>query len=142
MIWRRPLPPAARPSRHGRHGRQGRSSVVRPPLPPLQTRPERFDLIVGDTAEYLRETWPELREARFEIGEMPEVSDTEGIPRWIVDRDAGRIVLFRLPIERLDIPARVDQLGFRMMVEGMVFRAAAEFTGRDPWELGPTRWHD
>ena len=55
--------PAARPERHGRHGREGRSPVVRPPLPPLETRAERFDLTVGSTAAFLRDAWPELREA-------------------------------------------------------------------------------
>ena len=55
----------ARPSRHGRHGREDRSPVVRPPLPPLETRAEKFDLAVGTAVEFLRSAWPELRDVRF-----------------------------------------------------------------------------
>ncbi|WP_230206453.1 hypothetical protein [Microbacterium gorillae] len=140
MIWRRPTPPRPRPTRHGRHGRLGRSSVVPPPLPALESRADRFDLIVGDTAEYLRDAWPELREASFEIGAMPASADAEGIPRWSVDREAGRIIVYRLPIERLDRQPRSDDFQDRFIIEGTVFRAAAEFLGREPWDLGPDRW--
>lgn len=129
-----------RPSRHGRHGRQDRSPVVRPPLPPLETRPERFDLSVSTAAEYLRGAWPELREVRFEVAAMPPASDEDGIPRWHASRAERRIVLYRLPIERLGHPHRDDDLHRRMMVESCVFRAAADYLDRDPWDLGPDRF--
>ncbi len=132
--------PRARPSRHGRHGREDRSPVIRPPLPPLETRAERFDLAVGTTAEYLRSAWTELRDVRFEIASMPPATDAEGIPRWSVHPDEKRIVLYRLPIERLSTLHRNDDLHRRMMVESCVFRAAAEFLDRDPWDLGPDRF--
>lgn len=131
---------APRPTRHGRHGRLGRSPVVRPPLPPLDTRIDRFDLAVGTAAEFLRSAWPELREISFEIADMPAASDADGIPRWLVLADEKRIVLFRLPIERLAHPHRDDELHRRMIVEGAVFRAAAEYLDRDPWDLGPERF--
>ena len=132
---------AARPSRHGRHGREGRSPVVRPPLPPLETRLDRFDLAVATAADFLRSAWPELRGVRFEVGSMPAASDEDGIPRWEVDSDQKRIVLYRLPIERLGQLHRDDELHRRMMVESCVFRAAAEYLDRDPWDLGPDRFH-
>lgn len=131
----------ARPGRHGRHGREGRSAVVRPPLPPLDTRDERFDLTVGTVAEFLRSAWPELRDVSFEVGMLPPVADDDaGIPRWHVLPDQRRIVLYRVPIERLGHPHRDDEFHRRMMVEGAVFRAAAEYLGRDPWDLGPDRF--
>ncbi len=137
----RPTPHAARPSRHGRHGREGRSPVVRPPLPPLDTRVDRFDLAVGSVSEYLRSAWPELREVSFQLADLPPEPDPElGIPRWRVFPDEGRIVLYRLPLERLGHPHREDDLHRRMLVEGAVFRAAAEYLGRDPWDLGPERF--
>lgn len=139
MIWRRPEPPRPRPTRHGRHGRLGRSSVVPPPLPPLDSRVDRFDVIVGDTAEYLRDAWNELREVRFEIGFMPQRPDAEGIPRWIADRDRGLIVLYRLPIERLENGIAPTDLQSRMAIEAAVFRAAADYLDRDPWDLFPDR---
>ena len=129
-----------RPSRHGRHGREGRSPVVRPPLLPLETREERFDFTVGTAAEFLRSAWPELRDVRFEVAAMPPASDDDGIPRWSVHTEHQLIVLYRLPIERLSHLHREDDLHRRMMIEGAVFRAAAEYLDRDPWDLGPERF--
>ena len=143
MIRRRPRHTAARParvSRHGAHGREGRSPVVRPPLPPLETRADRFELAIGSAAEFLRSAWPELRDVRFEAGTMPPAADDDGIPRWSVFSDERRIVLYRLPIERLSHLHRQDDLHRRMMVESCVFRAAAEYLDRDPWDLGPERF--
>lgn len=143
MAWRRTKTSERAPrraSRHGRHGREGRSSVVRPPLPPLDTRADRFDLSVGTAAEFLRSAWPELRDVRFEVADMPAATDRDGIPRWTVLPDAGRIILYRLPIERLSHLHRDDELHRRMLVEGAVFRAAAEYLDRDPWDLGPERF--
>lgn len=139
MIWRRPQPPRPRPTRHGRHGRLGRSSVTPPPLPALDSRIDKFDQIVGDTAEYLRDAWEELRTVRFEIGFMPATSDSEGIPRWSTDRVAGRIVLYRLPIERLERAMAANDAASRMAIEAAVFRAAADYLDRDPWDLFPER---
>jgi hypothetical protein len=130
----------ARPARHGRHGRQDRSPVVRPPLPPLDTRAERFDVAVGTAAEFLRSAWTELRDVSFEIGVLPGRADEDGIPRWRVLRDEKRIILYRVPIERLGHLHRDDDLHRRMMIEGAVFRAAAEYLDRDPWDLGPERF--
>jgi hypothetical protein len=143
MAWRRTRTteaPAPRRSRHGRHGREGRSPVVRPPLPPLDTRVDRFDLAVGTAAEFLRSAWSELRDVSFEIADMPPATDADGIPRWAVLREARRIILFRLPIERLSHLHRDDDLHRRMMIESCVFRAAAEYLDRDPWDLGPERF--
>lgn len=141
-LWgrsRRPAP-RGRAARHGRHGRVGRSPVVRPPLPPIDTRVERFDVAVGGAAEYLRGAWPELRDVSFEIGRLPRDVGEDGIPRWTIDRERRRIVLHRIPIERLGRLHRVDDTHRRMMIEGEVFRAAAEYLDRDPWDLGPDRF--
>ncbi|WP_345801907.1 metallopeptidase family protein [Microbacterium sp. AZCO] len=143
MAWRRSREAARRarrPARHGRHGREGRSPVVRPPLPPLDTRVDRFDLAVGTTAEFLRSAWEELRDVSFEIADMPAATDEDGIPRWHVLSQEKRIILYRLPIERLSHLHRNDDAHRRMMIEGAVFRAAAEYLDRDPWDLGPERF--
>ncbi|HWI32497.1 MAG TPA: metallopeptidase family protein [Microbacterium sp.] len=130
----------ARPARHGRHGREDRSPVVRPPMPPLDSRIDRFDLAVGTAAEFLRSSWPELRDVSFEVGAMPLSADEEGIPRWHALREEKRIILYRVPIERLSHVHRDDDLHRRMLVEGCVFRAAADYLDRDPWDLGPERF--
>ena len=54
---------------------------MRPPLPPLEGRVDRFDVTIGTAVEFLRGTWPELQEVRFEIGALPLTADTTGIPR-------------------------------------------------------------
>jgi hypothetical protein len=64
-----------------------------------------------------------------------EASDE--VPRWWIDHDNRRIVLFRIPIERLLPPGHDDSAHRRVAVESAVFRAAAEYVGREPWELGP-----
>ena len=110
------------------------------PRTPHGTRVDRFDLSVGTAAEFLRSAWPELRDVRFEVADMPSATDDDGIPRWTVLPDAGRIILYRLPIERLSHLHRDDELHRRMLVEGAVFRAAAEYLDRDPWDLGPERF--
>ncbi|MFS0852487.1 metallopeptidase family protein [Microbacterium sp. 179-I 3D4 NHS] len=128
-----------RGDRHGRHGRLGRSEVVKPPLAPLDGRLDRFDLAVGTAVEFLRGTWPELQQVRFEIGAMPTSVSADEVPRWQLDHQNRRIVLFRLPIERLLPPGHDDGAHRRMAIESAVFRAAAEYVGREPWDLGHDR---
>ena len=89
---------------------------------------------------FLRSAWPELRDVSFEIGDMPPATDDDGIPRWTVLTEEHRIIVYRLPIERLSHLHREDDLHRRMMVESCVFRAAAEYLDRDPWDLGPERY--
>lgn len=97
-------------------------------------------MTVGTAVEFLKSSWEELRDVSFEIADMPEAPGDDGIPRWRLDRAQRRIVLFRLPIERLGRPFRDDGMHQRIAVEGSVFRAAAEYLGRDPWDLGPERF--
>jgi hypothetical protein len=99
-------------------------------------------MAVGSAAEFLRSAWEELREVRFEMADMPPATDADGIPRWTVLPAERRIVLYRLPIERLGHLHRDDDAHRRMMIESCVFRAAAEYLGRDPWDLGPDRFRD
>ncbi|QEW01548.1 metallopeptidase family protein [Microbacterium caowuchunii] len=99
-------------------------------------------MAVGSAAEFLRSAWEELREVRFEMADMPPTTDADGIPRWTVLPAERRIVLYRLPIERLGHLHRDDDAHRRMMIESCVFRAAAEYLGRDPWDLGPDRFRD
>lgn len=111
--------------------------MVRPPLPPLDGRLDSFDLHVGSAVDLLRSMWPDLRPVRVEIAAMPAHADPDGLPRWLVDRDAQRIVLFRVPIERLLEPGHDDAAHRRVAIEGAVFRAAAQYIGREPWEMDP-----
>lgn len=108
---------------------------MRPPLAPIGSRVERFDIIAATAMEFLRGAWPELRSVRLEVAAMPLAPDTAGIPMWHLDHQHERIVLFRVPIERLLPPGHDDTLHRRMAVEAATFRAAAEYVGREPWEI-------
>jgi len=99
-------------------------------------------MTVASAAQFLKEMWPdELAEARFEIGLMPS-SSPEGskVERWHVVPAEKRIILYRLPIERMARLHRDDELHKRMLIESCVFRAVAEYIGKDPWELAPNRF--
>jgi hypothetical protein len=99
-------------------------------------------MTVASTAEYLRDLWPEeLSSVTFEVAGLPsEITGTDGVDRWHVSIRERRVVLFRLPIERLSRLHRNDELHKRMMIESCVFRAVAELLGKDPWDLAPDRF--
>lgn len=123
-----------------RHGRGIRSAVTGPRLPRLHTRSDVFETTVASTAEYLKDLWPdELATVHFEIAALPS-EDAGRVQRWLVIPAESRIILFRLPIERLARLHRNDDLHRRMMVESCVFRAVAELLGKDPWDLAPERF--
>ena len=108
----------------------------------LKNRIDLFELATISTAEYLRGAWPnELAGVRFDVAAYPvDAAGNNWVDRWRVDRDGRRIVLFRLPIQRLSRLHRNDELHQRMIVESSVFRAVAEFLGKDPWDLAPDRF--
>lgn len=133
--------PSARGAARNRHGRGLRSSVTGPHLPVLRTRAETFESAVAETADYLRGLWPEdLASVSFEIAGIPRSVAGTGFDRWWVDPVARRVVLYRLPIERLSHLHLDDESHQRMHVESCVFRAVAELLGRDPWDLAPDRF--
>lgn len=125
-----------------RHGRGLRSAVTGPHLPLLQTRADVFDMTVSATAEYLKDMWPdELAAVSFEVAGLPSKLDsTSRVDRWLVIVPERRIILYRLPIERLARLHDHDELHRRMMIESCVFRAVAELLGKDPWDLAPERF--
>jgi hypothetical protein len=138
---------SARSGWRDRHGRGLRSAVTGPHLPLLHTRADVFDTTVAATAEYLKDMWPdELADVIFEVAGLPSATGpgaTENaarIERWRVIAAERRVILYRLPIERLARLHRNDELHRRMLVESCVFRAVAELLGKDPWDLAPERF--
>jgi hypothetical protein len=112
--------------------------------PPLNSRSDIFDMTIASTAEYLKDIWPsELASVVFEVAAMPaELGTSPGVDRWRVFPAQNRVVLYRLPIERLSHLHRHDELHRRMMIETCVFRAVAELLGKDPWDLAPDRYRN
>ena len=125
-----------------RHGRGIRAAVTGPHLPLLWSRADIFDSSVASTAEYLKDVWPaELANVSFEVAGLPaELGSSSGVDRWRVFPAEHRIVLYRLPIERLSRLHKYDAMHRRMMIESCVFRAVAELLGKDPWDLAPDRF--
>ncbi|MCU1557941.1 MAG: hypothetical protein JWN09_1936 [Microbacteriaceae bacterium] len=142
MARQRSTRASARPGWRDRHGRGIRSAVTGPHLPLLHTRSDLFDMTVASTAEYLKDMWPdELAAVTFEVAGLPsEVDAAGGIERWHVSVPERKVILFRLPIERLARLHRHDELHRRMLIESCVFRAVAELLGKDPWDLAPERF--
>ncbi|MFP7834021.1 metallopeptidase family protein [Marisediminicola sp. LYQ134] len=132
-----------------RHGRGIRSSVTVPPLPRLRTRADLFESTVASTADYLRDLWADdLHDVRVEVADLPSrlgvetdnPTDTAGVERWRVAPSEKRITLFRVPIERFSKLQRSDDVQRQLLVESCVFRAVAEYLGKDPWDLAPERY--
>lgn len=129
-------------SRTGNRHRPIRSSVQGPYLPPIESKREQFYTVVADTAGYLVSRWPEeLASVRLEVADLPtsELSPTSG-QRWLADRTAERITLYRLPTSRSGIMRGLDPIHAQMLVEYTVFLAFAEYLGKEPWELAPDRY--
>ncbi|BDZ53715.1 hypothetical protein [Agromyces marinus] len=124
-----------------RHGRGMRSPVTGPHLPPLRTRIDEFDLTLASTAAYLRGLWPELEGVSFQVADAPaEAIHDDHVDRWKVSREARRIIFFRLPIVRFLRTQEGEEKDEKLLVESCVFRAVADYLGRDPWELAPGRY--
>ncbi|MET0853626.1 MAG: metallopeptidase family protein [Microterricola sp.] len=133
---------SARRGIRDRHGRGLRSSVAGPYLPMLNGRIDMFEQTILSTAEYLRGVWPaELSAVRFEVAAAPEQAlHGDHIDRWSVDPQQGRIVFYRVPIQRMSKLHHNDDIHRRMMVESCVFRAVGDLLGKDPWDLAPDRF--
>ncbi len=66
------------------------------------TRADLFEQTVASTAEYLEDLWPaELDGVAFEIAGIPAEASSTGLARWRVLAKERKVILFRLPIERL-----------------------------------------
>ncbi|HWH26745.1 MAG TPA: metallopeptidase family protein [Pseudolysinimonas sp.] len=125
-----------------RHGRGLRSPVTGPQLPILRTRANFFDGCVAASVEYLRDLWPdELASIRIDIASAPlGPPGPHGVDRWTVIPRERRIVLYRLPIERLAHLHKDDDWHRRSFIESCVFRSVAELLGKDPWDIAPERF--
>src|SRR5690606_483496 len=125
-----------------RHGRGIRSAGTGPHLPMLRTRIDFFDACVASAIEYLRALWPqELAGVRIDVAAFPPGEPgADGVDRWRTDPRTRRVVLYRVPIQRLAILHRDDDWHRRSYIESCVFRAVAELLGKDPWDIAPERY--
>jgi len=119
-----------------------RTPVTGPLLPPLTSRILLFEDTVASMAEYLVDLWPEeLRDVRFEVAGLPAGAvGADGVDRWRVDHTQRRVIVYRVPIERLTRFHVRDEHHLVLVIESSLVRAVAELLGRDPWDLAPERY--
>ena len=120
--------------------------MTRPPLPAVGSRQDRFNMVFLSTVDLLRRDWPELEDVRFELGSLPVGDTEERMPRWTIDREAKLVIVHRVVVERLDKIhgqplAKTDEFHRRLLIEKAVFGGAAEYLGRDPYDLGADPYH-
>jgi len=118
-----------------RHGRGFRQPFLSRFYPPGEKRLGDFEQAVVAAVDYLRRAWPnELGSLDYKIVDGPSNdASRELVRRWSVIRQPQTIVIYRLPVERFG--ALKNQLDNRIRIEQVVFEAAGNLLGKDPWDL-------
>jgi hypothetical protein len=120
-----------------RHGRGIRHSLSGSLYKTGASNQDQFSGIISSTCEYLRETWPkELGNLSWKIMDAPVLgANSTRVKRWSARVETMTIVIYRLPILRLDNLTGTHPVEDRVRIEHYVFEAAAELIGKEPWEL-------
>ncbi len=115
--------------RRNRHGRGLRGPLLQPGLPGARTRREKFEDLVVDSAERLRELWSaQLANVEYLVEEVPE--NLEALIASGAQSPLGKytaaepgpahplIVIYRHPVEALcDSPGQVRELVHEVLIE-------------------------
>jgi len=116
-----------------RHGRGMRRPIPSKLFKHGLTRSSFFEEVVGDTCDYLRNSFTEdLRALNYRIEDVPSRELPESANRWSTRKSTMTIVLYRIPIERSGKQRLTDP---RILIEQAVVSAAANLIDRDPWDL-------
>jgi hypothetical protein len=62
-------------------------------------------------------------------------ANSKFVKRWSVRQETKTIIIYRLPILRLNQSNSSNPTEERVRIEHHVFEAAAELIGKEPWEL-------
>lgn len=135
-----------------RHGRELRSSVAGPYLPQLTGRIPRFFQVVTETVGFLQAVAPDLMEdVSVTVAGMPpadasgqDAAGQDAARLWGLDRTLKRVVIYRVPVERMarvSLSDPADQPMFREYVERVVMSGVNELLdGRLEDRLDPGGW--
>jgi len=120
-----------------RHGRGIRHSLSGTQYRTGGSSLDSFSSIVSSTCDYLRERWPdELGDLKYRILDAPILgANSRFVKRWSIRSETKTIVIYRLPILRLNQNQSSNPTEERVRIEHHVFEAAAELIGKEPWEL-------
>ena len=129
------MPIKARGLHRDRRGRGFRQPFLSRFYPPGEKRLGDFEQAIVAAVDYLRRAWPnELGSLDYKIVDAPSAdASKERVRRWSVIRNPQTIVIYRLPVERFD--SLRNQLDNRIRIEQVVFEAAGNLVGKDPWDL-------
>ena len=118
-----------------RHGRGVRHSLTGALYRTGGSSQDQFRVIVDSTVEYIKERWPEeLESLNYLILDAPILgANSTYVKRWAIRPETMTVVLYRLPITRLDQVGSSNE--DRVRIEHHVFEAAAALIGKEPWEL-------
>jgi len=125
-----------------RHGRAPRSDVRGIAAVDTDGRNGFFVSVAKDVINYLCDVQPDLMKGvRVEMGLLPSGEFADGTPRmWAVDRPGNRVVLYRIPIERMAKLHRNDDWHRRNHIETVTITAIAELVETDPYDFAPNRF--
>jgi hypothetical protein len=126
-----------RPSSRDRHGRGIRHSLSGALYRTGGSSQDQFASIVSSTCDYLKERWPvELGSLKYQILDAPILGvNSTYVKRWAARPETMTIIIYRLPILRLDQNPNSSPTEERVRIEHHVFEAAGELIGKEPWEL-------
>lgn len=138
-----PHPKGFRARRRNRHDRGLRGELLLPTLPGSQTRSEKFDGLVVDSAERLSELWPDgLADVEFMVEEIPDALEAlmgtnERVPlgryRAAGPDGPATVTIFRRPVESL-----VDTSGqLRDLVHEVIIEQVAGLLNMSPEAVDP-----
>jgi hypothetical protein len=129
-----------------RHGRAVRSDVRGIAAVDNGGRNAFFVDVAKGLITYLCDVQPtKMDGVRVEMASLPSGDLADGQPRlWSVIPDEKRVIVYRLPIERMTKLHRDDDWHRRNNIESVVIEAIAELLGEDPYQFAPNRYfpHD
>lgn len=125
-----------------RHGRAPRSDVRGIAAVDSGGRNAFFVDVARDVINYLCDVQPtRMHGVRVEMALLPAGELADGIPRmWTVIPSENRVIVYRLPIERMTKLHKDDDWHRRNNIESVVIEAIAELLGMDPYDFAPNRY--
>lgn len=129
-------------STRDRHGRVPRSDVKGIASARANGRSDFFEAVTRDVISYLSDVQPELMSnVRVDMATLPYGELADGVPRlWTPLRPEGRVILYRILIERGVKLHRNDEWHRRNNIETVTIEAIADLLGVDPYDLAPNRY--
>lgn len=125
-----------------RHGRSPRSDVRGIAAVDRGGRNAFFVDVARDVINYLCDVRPaEMTGVRVDMALLPTGDSADGVPRmWSVVPTEKRVIVYRLPIERMTKLHKDDAWHRRNNIESVVIEAVSDLLGVDPYDFAPQRY--